>query len=90
MQQEFRGDIAASLSAVQYMGMLENIFTVDGQRGHQRCLMYEAFRDALDYVVIGREVYEQFRALWKPLSLFSDGDVPLYANGLLSSLEQTS
>ncbi|MDP2995048.1 MAG: NUDIX domain-containing protein [Anaerolineales bacterium] len=36
VRREFREEIAAELTDVRYVGMLENIFTYEGQRGHHR------------------------------------------------------
>ena len=41
VRREFREEIAADLADVRYLGMLENIFTYDGRRGHEIVLVYD-------------------------------------------------
>lgn len=95
VRRELMEEIEAPLADVRYLGMLENIYTVEGKRAHQICLMYGATfahyqRQSLTYTVIGQEGKESFRALWKPLGMFRNGEAPLYPNGLLALLDRTS
>jgi ADP-ribose pyrophosphatase YjhB (NUDIX family) len=93
VRRELMEEIEAPLMNVRYLSTLENIFTDAEGRRHQICLLYEAAfaeseRQILDYTVIGQEGSEAFQAMWKPLSMFRNGDAPLYPNGLLDLLDR--
>jgi len=91
---EIREEIGQEITNLRYLSMLENVFTCDGQPGHEIVLIYEA--DFLD-----SSIYEQasmtgtedggilFRALWKPVADFERGEAPLYPEGLLQLLADT-
>jgi hypothetical protein len=86
-----REEIGAEVTGVRYLGLSENIFTCNGEDGHEIVLLYAA-------ELIDKSLYEQdefevvepggttFRALWKPLVDFADGRTPLYPDGLLALL----
>jgi len=91
IQREMREEIDAGITNLRYVGALENIFTYEGQPGHEIALVYEGnFADAAMYdkaFVMGREDDGgQFKALWKPLADFASGQSPLYPDGLLELL----
>jgi ADP-ribose pyrophosphatase YjhB (NUDIX family) len=92
VRREFHEEIQAGLEAVRYLGTLENIYTNDGQRGHEIVLIYDGrLADARLYekeVILGDELGEPFRAVWKRLDEFGPGRPPLYPNGLLELLEK--
>jgi 8-oxo-dGTP pyrophosphatase MutT (NUDIX family) len=91
MVREIREEIGAEVANVRYLGLCENIFTYAGEIGHEIVLLFEAElvdtslyeRDDLQAVEPGGVV---FKVLWKPLSDFADGRVPLYPDGLLALL----
>lgn len=92
LQREFQEEIEATLSNIHLIGVLENIFTLDGNMGHQICIMFRATfaeneRNQPDYEVVGIEDHETFNAMWKPLRMFSDKEAPLYPDGLLELIE---
>jgi len=88
---ELREEIGAELRDPRYLGTLENIFTYDGQRGHEIIMLYEAaLADPASYAQESFESREddetEFRAVWKPLADFGPGRPPLYPDGLLELL----
>lgn len=88
---EMREELGAELSNLRYLATLENIFTYDGQPGHEIVQVFEgAFADASWYErddMIGHEVDgTSFKVLWKSLTDFRDGQAPLYPDGLLALL----
>lgn len=92
---ELQEEINAELVNVQYAGMLENIFKMQSKRRHQICLMYtaqfaEAERQQIAYTVVGEEGEKNFNAMWKPLSIFREGEANLYPDGLLTLLDSQS
>ena len=91
VQREFHEEISASLIDVQYLGMLENIYTVGGVQTHQIMLVYDGrLSDPGLYkkdILQGNELGEPFKAAWKRLEEFGPGKPPLYPDGLLELLE---
>ncbi len=90
VRREFREEIAADLADVRYLGMLENIFTYEGRRGHEIVLVYDGrLSDASLYekeAIQGDELGEPFKAVWKRLDEFGPGKPPVYPDGLLELL----
>ena len=93
---EVMEEINAEVADLVYIGTLENIFTYEGNPGHEICLMFDGrFVDetlnADDYSVIGVDDGEiLFTATWKPLSFFREGHAPLYPDGLLQLLDKST
>jgi len=92
---ELREEIGAEVSDLRYLGTLENIFTFNGEMGHEIVLIYDGkFVDKSIYQREGLEGHEDddesgtFRAVWKPLSFFRQGHAPLYPDGLLGLLDR--
>jgi 8-oxo-dGTP pyrophosphatase MutT (NUDIX family) len=93
---ELREEIGAEVTALRYLGTLENIFTFNGQPGHEIVLVYDgAFADAAMYKVEAVEGREDdgdllFVARWLPLDAFRGDDAPpLYPDGLLDLIDQS-
>jgi len=90
VRREMREEIAAELSEVRYLGMLENIFTYESRRGHEIMLVYDAcLSDPRFYEeesIQGDEEGNPFKAVWKRLEEFGPGKPPLYPDGLLEML----
>ena len=90
---EVREELSADVTDVRFLGVLENVFTYVGRRGHEIVLMYDArFEDESFYEQPSLEAYEKsndrhFEATWKSLDYFRSADSsPLYPNGLLELL----
>jgi 8-oxo-dGTP pyrophosphatase MutT (NUDIX family) len=90
VRREFLEEIGAELLNIKYLGMLENIFTCEGARGHEIVLVYDgslAERSLYDKDFIqGDELGMPFKAYWKCLGEFSPGMPPVYPDGLLDLL----
>ncbi len=92
---ELREEIQAEVAGVRYLGTLENIFTYNGQAGHEIVLVY-------DGALVDRSLYERatiegreddaellFVARWLALdALRAPGAPPLYPAGLLQLLDR--
>lgn len=94
VQRELREEIQAEAQDIRYLFTLENIFTFNGQRGHEIVLVYDGrLGDESLYereVIEGTE-YDPFRkapmrARWMRVDEFGDGRAILYPNGLLERL----
>jgi ADP-ribose pyrophosphatase YjhB (NUDIX family) len=88
---EIREEIGAELVDPRYLGTLENLFTLEGERKHEIVLLYEgALANRALYEIATMEGQEpdgsKFKALWKPQSDFAAG-ATLYPDGLLELLK---
>ena len=89
---EMAEELNAEIRNVRWLGVLENIFTVHGQPGHEIVMLYEAdFVDEGMYrrrPIWGREDDgSPIKAVWKPLDDFKAGRGRLVPEGLLAILE---
>ncbi len=91
VRREFREEIGADLTEIRYLGMLENIFTYEGRRGHEVVLVYDGkLSDHSLYereIMDGDELGTPFRAVWKRLEEFAPGQ-PVYPDGLLDLIQK--
>jgi 8-oxo-dGTP pyrophosphatase MutT (NUDIX family) len=89
---EFGEEIGAELVEIRFLGMLENIFTYEGRRGHEIVLVYDGrLANASLYkqdVIQGDEMGTPFKAVWKSLEEFKHGNPPVYPDGLKELLEK--
>jgi 8-oxo-dGTP pyrophosphatase MutT (NUDIX family) len=91
VERELQEEIEAELTNLRFLGVLENLFTLEGETGHEIVLIFEG--DFVDRSLYEKEAVEgqeedgmPFVAFWKPLSLFRQGEAPLYPDGLLELL----
>jgi len=91
---ELREEIGAEVTGLRYLGTLENIFTYNGQAGHEIVLVYAGeFTDPALYAaesVQGTENGNPLKAVWQPLARWQDQPAaPLYPDGLLALLRNS-
>jgi len=92
LHRELKEEIQAEIRDLRYLETLENIFTYEGERGHEIVMVFDGslVDDSLyETPVIERmdaASGEQLRTLWKHLSEFVPGKPPLYPYGLLDIL----
>jgi ADP-ribose pyrophosphatase YjhB (NUDIX family) len=90
LRREFREELGVELSGARYLATLENIFTCNGQRGHEIVLLYEVtLADPTFYEQDSFKVHEEgelLTARWMLLHTFRTSDLPLYPDGLLEYL----
>ena len=77
--------------SLKYLGALENIFTFNGNPGHEIVLVYDgALKEPELYdqsFFLGKEANDEgIRAVWKKLDDFGEGKSVLYPTGLLEML----
>ena len=81
LQREFQEEIQAALTNIQYLGCLENLFTFNGQQGHEIIQLYQCdFVDAKFYQLeqlIFSEGERKKKALWVNISRFVSGELRL-------------
>ncbi len=94
VRREVREEIGAEVESVEYLFTLENIFTFNGEAGHEIVMIFDGvLADESFYseeIIEGRE-FDGFRqaplkAVWKRISEFGT-PAPLYPDGLLERLK---
>ncbi|WP_416675867.1 NUDIX hydrolase [Egbenema bharatensis] len=77
LQREFREELQAELTNIQYLGCLENLFTYQGQPGHELVQLYRCdLSDPHLYEqesLMGYEGTEPFEARWIEGERFQSG-----------------
>ena len=89
---EISEEIQTRVRDVRWLGMLENLFVVNGEQGHEIVLVYEA--DLADETLYDRcPIWGQeddgspIKAIWKPMADFRSGRSRLVPEGLLAMLD---
>jgi len=91
---EIREELGVEIENVIWLGTLENIFTLDGEPGHEIVLIYDAtFVDHSLYEreeIVGHEHGNDtaFVALWKSLEELESGPVRLVPEQLMAFIVQ--
>ena len=90
---EMAEEINAEVRNLRWLGVLENIFTVDGRPGHEIVMIYEG--DFADETMYSRSpIWGQeddgspLKVVWKPMDDFKTGKGRLVPEGLLKLLEE--
>lgn len=89
LRRELREELAAELSRVELLGVLENIFAAYGRQGHEIVFVYAADLaepSLYEHDDVGRIIDEGSPVSWQPLSRFTRGEAILYPTGLLELL----
>jgi hypothetical protein len=84
-----REELAAELTDVVLLGVLENIFTAYGRPGHEIVFVYGAeLADPAAHPadLVSSVLDEGSPVMWQPLSRFTAGEAILYPTGLLDLL----
>lgn len=87
LRREFQEELATDLENVHYVTTLENLFTFDGEKGHEIVLVFEAdLKDNSLYTKDGIPIIDSKDnriTYWKDISEFKDGRAILYPDGIL-------
>ena len=91
VRREIMEELHSDIEELKYLGMLENIFTVNGKPGHEFVMIFDGVaKDPQLYEQTEMEVTEAngevIRVLWKSLDEFGEGKSILYPPGLLEML----
>ncbi len=93
LQREFQEELGAELKNITYLGCLENIFTFEGNKGHEIIQLYRCdFVDDRFYGIQELTFLEgerQKRALWVPIPVFKRGELILYPDGVFNYISET-
>jgi ADP-ribose pyrophosphatase YjhB (NUDIX family) len=91
LRREMREELGTEISNPRLLGVMENLFTFDGERGHEIVFVYDAILD-------DRSLYEcdqfkatesdgsQFNAIWLDLKSIGPETPPVYPDGLVDML----
>jgi 8-oxo-dGTP pyrophosphatase MutT (NUDIX family) len=91
VRRELKEELNVDIADLKYLGMLENLFTFNGNSYHEVVLVYDGtltesglYEQAL---LMGKEANgDDIRATWKSLREFESGKLILYPHGLLELL----
>ncbi len=93
VRREIMEEIQAEVYDLRYLGTLENIFTFDGENGHEIVFVYDGkLIDKALYekeIIHGNEFDEPIKAIWINLSEVGPDSPPLYPTGLLELLTES-
>ena len=91
-RRELKEEINVEVGELRYLGMLENIYILNGKPYHEIVIIYDgALVNSGMYeqaVIVGEEANgDVIHAMWKSLDEFGDGKSILYPPGLLEMLK---
>ena len=92
VRREITEELHSEIRELKHLGYLENIFTHNGNTGHEIVMIYDgALTKAELYDQAEMEVIEangeRIRVVWKSLHEFEEGKSILYPDGLLEMLK---
>ncbi len=92
---EVREAIETEIFNLNYLGTVENIFTFNGEIGHEIVQIYDAsFVNTSFYTRDSFEGKEDdgktFKVMWEPISKFQNGELRLVPEDLLNLLKQNN
>ncbi|MGP4039729.1 NUDIX hydrolase [Gracilibacillus sp. D59] len=90
---EVNEEIEKEITNLKYLGTIENIFTYNGDIGHEIVIVYDAtFVDDSVYKVNSFEGKEDdgtvFKLFWKPLNEFKKGKLRLVPENLMTLIQE--
>jgi 8-oxo-dGTP pyrophosphatase MutT (NUDIX family) len=94
IHRELMEEIGARVKDLVYLGTLENIFTFNGQPGHEIVQVYDGSlveSGLYEQVVISgheEDVNLPMKVIWKRLDVFGPGGLILYPDGLYELLSR--
>ncbi|HEY5729218.1 MAG TPA: NUDIX domain-containing protein [Anaerolineales bacterium] len=92
VRREIMEEIDSEVTDLKYLGTLENIFTFNGEHGHEIVQVYDGvlkesgLYEQAEVEGHEAEINESFKAVWKNLNEFGEGKSTLYPDGLLDLL----
>jgi 8-oxo-dGTP pyrophosphatase MutT (NUDIX family) len=90
-RREMMEELGAELADVKFLAAVENLFTFQGQQGHELVWLFEArLTDQSLYerdVIIADESGAKFEVHWVPVETFLRGEASLYPDGLLNLIQ---
>ena len=97
IRREVREELDLEVTNLQYLGTIENVFTWEGEVGHDTVLLYEGELAGGSGMFACHEGTERFGTSvwrfplrWMPIEAFRRGEATLYPSGALDLLEGTA
>jgi 8-oxo-dGTP pyrophosphatase MutT (NUDIX family) len=94
VRRELLEEIKAEVTDLRYLGLVENVFVYEAEKGHEIVLVYDGklANPALyeKMVIYGDELGAPLRAVWVDLKNLGPGKPPLYPTGLAELLQRTA
>jgi 8-oxo-dGTP pyrophosphatase MutT (NUDIX family) len=91
LQREFQEEIQAELTNIKYLGCLENLFTFNGNPGHELLQLYQCdFVDPKFYQLeelVFAEGDRKKKALWLDINRFTSGELRIVPERFLEYLD---
>jgi 8-oxo-dGTP pyrophosphatase MutT (NUDIX family) len=89
---EIKEEIGAEMRSPRFMGVLENIFTYNGESGHEIVFIYDGELANSDLYSVNpipgmEDNGMKIRACWMPLDAFRTKNETLYPTGLLELID---
>jgi|WetSurMetagenome_2_1015567.scaffolds.fasta_scaffold137797_3 8-oxo-dGTP pyrophosphatase MutT (NUDIX family) len=93
VRRELHEELSAELVRLRQVGVLENLFTHEGESWHEIVFVFEGdfanpdlYRPEFATTILDNG--QRWRVLWKPLSEFDDQTAILYPEGLLELINR--
>jgi 8-oxo-dGTP pyrophosphatase MutT (NUDIX family) len=90
IHRELMEEIKAEVTNLHYLGLLENVFIYEAEKGHEIVLVYDGQfvnRSLYEKALIhGDQIGASIRAVWVNLKDLGPGKPPLYPTGLAELL----
>lgn len=88
LKREFQEELGTGLENIKFITSLENIFTLDGEKGHEIVMVFQADlsnkelyeKDNMDII----DSNDRHKALWIKISDFKEEKLILYPNNILN------
>lgn len=91
LKREFQEEIQAELTNIKYLGCLENLFTFNGNPGHELLQLYQCdFVDPKFYQLeelVFAEGDRKKKALWLDINRFTSGELRIVPEQFLEYLD---
>ena len=93
VRRELLEEIHAEVADLHFLGLLENVFVYEAEKGHEIVIVYDGrFVDRSFYqktIIHGDESGAPFRAVWMNWRESGAGKPPIYPTGLVELLGKT-
>jgi 8-oxo-dGTP pyrophosphatase MutT (NUDIX family) len=94
VRRELKEELNVEVTALRYLGVVENVFIFEAQKGHEIALVYDGeFANRALYeksVIYGTEMGSPLKAVWVDLNKLGPGAPPLYPTGLAELLRESN
>lgn len=86
LRREFQEELAVEVQDAELLAVTENLFTLDGRRGHEVVHVFAMRSEELERMPLGerrKNIDSRSTAGWWPLDDLGVGKLPFYPDGIL-------